>query len=320
LFLVFLLSFLFALLLTKEMAAPAQDKVVYKGGCFCGKCRFELHGKPAFSVLCHCSVCRRCHSADYAPLVGYAPSDVKITEGESNLQKWTTGREDRFSCKDCGSKVYSELNHLKHRAVFLHNIDGHGPDGTIQDVFRPTAHIFYGSGTISVYDGLPKFNTLPKAFGGDDAQLPEEVHDSRNAQIASCACGALKYRLSGAPAAVVYCHCKDCAKCNSAPFVNVAMFPVASAKVIKGKDLDNGFHFTERNTRHTCSKCSTRICEEPKGLGMLGFFASTLSKPEQCKPAFHIFYESATVHVKDGLPKFKSLPKEFQGSGETMAE
>jgi hypothetical protein len=62
------------------------------------------------------------------------------------------------------------------------------------------------------------------------------------------------------------------------------------------------------------------MCEEPKGLGMMGFFASTLSKTEHVKPAFHIFYESATVHVKDGLPKFKTLPKEFQGSGETIPE
>ena len=31
-------------------------------------------------------------------------------------------------------------------------------------------------------------------------------------------------------------------------------------------------------------------------------------------------YESKTVSVKDGLPKFKDLPLEFNGSGETMPD
>ena len=40
----------------------------------------------------------------------------------------------------------------------------------------------------------------------------------------------------------------------------------------------------------------------------------------QFKPSIHVYYESKTVSVKDGLPKFKDLPLEFNGSGETMPE
>jgi len=168
---------------SKAASAPAspppQSGADYHGGCFCGKVRFELKGKPAFVTNCHCSVCRRCHSADYATLIGYSPSNLKVTKGEENLVKWVTGKEDRFSCKDCGSKVYSELNHLKHRAVFIPNIDGHGSDGKYRPELKATSHIFYGSGTISVRDGLPKYNTLPKAFGGDDKTLADDYHDKR---------------------------------------------------------------------------------------------------------------------------------------------
>jgi hypothetical protein len=38
------------------------------------------------------------------------------------------------------------------------------------------------------------------------------------------------------------------------------------------------------------------------------------------KPTIHINYESKTVSVKDGLPKFKDMPEELGGSGATMPE
>ncbi len=40
----------------------------------------------------------------------------------------------------------------------------------------------------------------------------------------------------------------------------------------------------------------------------------------QFKPTIHVYYKSKTVSVKDGLPKFKDLPEEFNGSGGTIPE
>jgi len=34
----------------------------------------------------------------------------------------------------------------------------------------------------------------------------------------------------------------------------------------------------------------------------------------------HIYYDEKTLSIKDGLPKFKDLPAEFGGSGDTLAE
>jgi len=71
------------------------------------------------------------------------------------------------------------LNHLKKRAAFLQNFDGHGPDGKLRNNFKPQFHIFYGSGTVDAHDGLPKFDTLPAALGGSDKKLSEDFHSSR---------------------------------------------------------------------------------------------------------------------------------------------
>ena len=38
------------------------------------------------------------------------------------------------------------------------------------------------------------------------------------------------------------------------------------------------------------------------------------------EPTLHVFYENKTVSVKDGLPKFKDMPADFGGSGETLPE
>ena len=37
-------------------------------------------------------------------------------------------------------------------------------------------------------------------------------------------------------------------------------------------------------------------------------------------PAMHVFYEESVLPIKDGLPKFKDLPKEGGGSGEQLPE
>ena len=38
------------------------------------------------------------------------------------------------------------------------------------------------------------------------------------------------------------------------------------------------------------------------------------------EPVLHVFYGEKTVSVKDGLPKFKDLPKEAGGSGVELHE
>jgi hypothetical protein len=34
----------------------------------------------------------------------------------------------------------------------------------------------------------------------------------------------------------------------------------------------------------------------------------------------HVNYQETALHIRDGLPKLKDFPKEFGGSGQTMAE
>ena len=47
---------------------------------------------------------------------------------------------------------------------------------------------------------------------------------------------------------------------------------------------------------------------------------SGVSRNFDFKPAHHVNYENRTVSVKDGLPKFKDFPNEFNGTGEILPE
>ena len=47
---------------------------------------------------------------------------------------------------------------------------------------------------------------------------------------------------------------------------------------------------------------------------------AALIKGLEFKPAFHVHYQETVHKMKDGLPKFKDMPKEVGGSGEELPE
>ena len=123
-------------------AALTFERPPHSGSCHCGSVTFNVVGVPEWTAICHCSICRRTHSAPYAELCAYKDENVLILTGEDRLTKYNcngASKEDRYFCKDCGGKVYSQLNHLGCKAVFLQNLTNpnHGCEGTFTLSIRP---------------------------------------------------------------------------------------------------------------------------------------------------------------------------------------
>ena len=161
--------------------------------CPCGFVEFEILGSPDWTANCHCSICRRLHGgAPFVALSGYSMDSIAALH-KDQLHKQTvqykpTAREEHFACIKCKGWVLKKLNHLNCAAVFRSNIqvssvsksnsrkfkDDHGPEAR----FKPSCHIFYGSGAHNIYDDLTKFQGFPPLLGGQDrVTLANDIHN-----------------------------------------------------------------------------------------------------------------------------------------------
>jgi hypothetical protein len=79
----------------------------HKGGCHCGKVRYEVSGvdlgKPV--IACNCSICQKSGS-----LLAFVPAaSFKLQSGEGELvdYKFNRGAIDHLFCKTCGVKSFA---------------------------------------------------------------------------------------------------------------------------------------------------------------------------------------------------------------------
>lgn len=134
-----------------------------------------------------------------------------------------------------------------------------------------------------------------------------------------CFCGAVEFEVKGAPAAQVYCHCTDCRGWLGAPVHAATLWPKDNFKITKGADHVTVYAKTPNSQRQSCKTCSSHFSVNHPGMGMVDVMASTIPS-FQYKPTVHIFYGEKMIAMKDGLPKFAKMPKEFGGSGDLLPE
>ena len=86
-----------------------------------------------------------------------------------------------------------------------------------------------------------------------------------------------------------------------------------------GADKLGNYAKTEGIQRKFCTNCGGHVFTDHPGMGMIDVYLNIVpTKAHQ--GAMHIYYGEKTMSVPDGLPKFRDLPKEFGGSGETLPE
>lgn len=127
-----------------------------KGGCLCGKVRYEIDG-PLFDVShCHCSMCRRQHGAAFATYADFRPEDFKWVAGEDLVKLYEPSPDGGWCfCCECGSSLAGTDNGVV-MSITLGTVEG---DPGIE----PESHIFVGSaaGWDEINDDLPKFDEWP---------------------------------------------------------------------------------------------------------------------------------------------------------------
>lgn len=140
-----------------------------------------------------------------------------------------------------------------------------------------------------------------------------------NAYTGGCFCGAVRFSVTGEPVAMGYCHCDSCRHWSASPVNAFALWKTDGLKITQGADKIGTYHKTEQSYRKWCTVCGGHLFNQHPSLGLTDVFAA-LTPAHKYTPALHVHYQETVMHIHDGLPKMKDVPKEFGGSGEALAE
>jgi len=140
-----------------------------------------------------------------------------------------------------------------------------------------------------------------------------------NAHKGSCFCGAVEFTVSGEPAAAGYCHCGSCRVWSAGPINAFTLWSPDAVQVTKGADQIGVYNKSEQSYRKFCKRCGGHLFTAHPPWNLVDVYAAVI--PEfPFEPKVHVHYQHTVMRMKDGLPKFKDIPKEMGGSGETLAE
>ncbi len=135
----------------------------------------------------------------------------------------------------------------------------------------------------------------------------------------SCFCGAVELQVTGAPAAMGYCHCGSCRSWSAGPINGFTLWNPDAVRVTKGTDQIATYNKTPQSARKWCKKCGGHLMTEHPPWNLIDVYAATIPG-FPFKPGVHVHYQETVLRVRDGLPKMKDVPKEMGGSGETLPE
>ena len=80
------------------------EKKVHRGGCHCGKVRFEVVGDMSKVIACNCSIC-----AKNGLWLTFVPAaDFKLLSGETALKEYQFGKKQihHLFCGECGVESF----------------------------------------------------------------------------------------------------------------------------------------------------------------------------------------------------------------------
>jgi len=138
------------------VTASAPHSKLLDGSCLCGAVRYQVEDAFRYSMICHCSRCRRATGSAFKPFAGIERAKLRLVAGTDDAMRYGGDTTYDLHCGRCGSLLYSDIGTSPYVHVTL---------GTLLDDpgIRPTAHIFVGSKApwYSISDDLPQYSEIP---------------------------------------------------------------------------------------------------------------------------------------------------------------
>jgi len=129
-----------------------------QGGCYCGAVRYEAHGQPFNSTLCHCLDCRKASGAPAFAWFSVKTDALQWTRREPRRFR-SSAHAERSFCQDCGTTLTWQDDRWQDEIDIA--------TATLDDPeqAKPADHTYVRSrlGWMNLHDGLPEFQTTRSA-------------------------------------------------------------------------------------------------------------------------------------------------------------
>jgi hypothetical protein len=121
-----------------------------------------------------------------------------------------------------------------------------------------------------------------------------------------CLCGAVRYRVSGVPENLCYCHCTSCRRATGSVMVAWASFLYSTYAVTKGRVQEVA---TSRGvTRGHCAACGSSLTyQHERQQETIDITIATLDEAMELAPVAHIWVQDKLpwVSIDDGLARYQ---------------
>lgn len=124
-----------------------------------------------------------------------------------------------------------------------------------------------------------------------------------------CLCGAVRYRIEGAPLHAGYCHCRMCQRAAGAPVVAWGTWPAERLSWLAREPAT--FASSEKGVRAFCPVCGTPLtfvhADAPTRVDVT---LASLDDPARFAPEHHIWTTSRIpwLDIADDLPRHAEEP------------
>jgi hypothetical protein len=135
----------------------------------------------------------------------------------------------------------------------------------------------------------------------------------------SCFCGAVRFEVSGQPAAMGYCHCESCRHWSAGPVNAFTLWKPQALKVTHGAAHIGTYNKTPISYRKWCTQCGGHLFTDHPTMGLVDIYAAMIPHLK-FEPGVHVHYQESVLRIPDGKPKMKDMPKEMGGSGVTLPD
>lgn len=125
----------------------------------------------------------------------------------------------------------------------------------------------------------------------------------------SCLCGGIRIRITGAPGAIVCCHCRQCRKTAGSAFQ--AVLPVArdACDIDDPERLLRYWRATPGKQRWFCGRCGSPVYSQRQGADTLRLRVGLLDDAPslRCDGHIHVADAARWWSFEDDLPRYPGL-------------